>query len=185
MRILSSTAPSGSIGELQSGATTHVTVTLSALPGSSFVTAVLHVGAAQLDPDPSNNSVLVQAAVLPGHPGPPGLTAGTGAFAPPLFARRVGKTWSVAARVHLDEVATITVQVRDTSGRVVPMLPGTTVDYLPALRPHTQIPHAVTGAGWVPLRLRVGGPVGRRYAIVVRAVGPDGSASRTTIAFRT
>jgi len=81
--------------------------------------------------------------------------------------------------------AKLSVQVLDTRERPVTMLPGTLVNYLPARRPHTLIPHQIDRARWIPLQLRFRGAAGRVYAIVARAVGPDGSSSSTTIHFRT
>ena len=90
-----------------------------------------------------------------------------------------------ATRVHVDEPAAVTVRVLDSSGKAQTMLPGTLVDYRPAMRPHASIPYVLTAAGWMPLRLEIGGPAGRRYRVVVQAIGPDGSAASTSIGFRT
>jgi hypothetical protein len=47
------------------------------------------------------------------------------------------------------------------------------------------IPHVVDRARWVPLQLRIGGPAGKLYRIVIRAKGPDGASSTTSVTFRT
>jgi len=40
-------------------------------------------------------------------------------------------------------------------------------------------------AGWLLLRIKIGGASGRSYRIVVQATGPDGSVASTNISFRT
>lgn len=182
-RVLSSAA--GDLGELDAGASTTVSVTLVPNgPGTMAVTFA--AGADQTDPNPGDNVEVLSMPVLAGHSGPPILQTGTqGAFTPPLLAVRKGDAWVVATRVHVDEPAAMTVRVLDGSGNAQTMLPGTLVDWLPAMRPHASIPHVLTAPGWMPLKLVVGGAAGRRYRIVVQAVGPDGSTGSTTIPFRT
>jgi hypothetical protein len=194
-RVVASSATGGScsgssdldceLGSLASGASAVVTVTLTPATGSADVVHTARAGAAEPDPQTANNIARVQTAVLAGHAGKPGLTTAGGAFQPPLFAQRSGSAWVVATTVHIDEPAKLSVQVLDAKGRPVAMLPGTLVNYLPARRPHTLIPHQIDRAQWVPLQLRIGGATGRVYGIVARAVGSDGSSSATTIHFRT
>jgi len=182
-RMLSSAA--GDLGELASGASATVKVTL--VPdGPGMLAATFTAAADQVDPRLANNVAVVSMPVLAGHAGPPGLTTpGQGAFRPPLLAVRAHGGWRVATRVFVDEPASVTVRVVDGSGKPQTMLPGTLVDYLPANRPHTSIPHDLHGPAWVPLDIRIGGPAGRRYRVVVSATGPDGSAASTSIGFRT
>lgn len=175
---------SGNVGTLAPGATATITLTLAPTVASGAMTATFRVSSNEPDPQPTNNVAMVTTPVLAGHAGPPVLQGTGGAFAPPLFARRSGAAWVVLTRVHVDEASTILVRVVDGAGREQTMLPGTLVDYLPAGRPHTRIPHVVGGAGWVPLQVRVAGAAGRSYAVVVGATGPDGSAATTSIGFR-
>jgi len=182
-RVLSSAG--GDLGELDADASTTATVTL-APTAAGTIGATFTAGADQLDPRQDNNVAVVSTPVLAGHAGPPGLeTPSAGAFAPPILAVGKDGAWTVATRVHVDEPASVTVRVVDRSGKPQTMLPGTLVAYLPAMRPHLSIPHDVAAAAWVPLRIKVGGPSGRAYRIVVQAVGPNGSAASVSIAFRT
>jgi uncharacterized repeat protein (TIGR01451 family) len=182
-RVLSSAA--GDLGELDAGASTTATFTL-APTGAGTLSATFTTGADQPDPQLGNNVAVVSTPVLAGHAGAPSLEApDAGAFAPPLFAVRTGGSWLVATKVHVDEAATVTVRVLDRSGKPQTMLPGTLVDFLPANRPHLSIPHDLLAAAWMPLRIRIGGPAGRSYRVVVQAAGPDGSVGSASIAFRT
>jgi uncharacterized repeat protein (TIGR01451 family) len=181
----SSTAVDCALGSLASGASAVVSVTLAPASGSADVVHIARAGAAEPDPQTTNNLTRVETPVLAGHAGAPELTTPGGAFQPPLFARHSGNAWEVSTTVHLDEPASLSVQVLDAKGRPVAMLPGSLVNYLPARRPHTLIPHQIDRAQWVPLQLRIGGATGRVYGILARAVGPDGSSSTTTIHFRT
>jgi uncharacterized repeat protein (TIGR01451 family) len=182
-RVLSSAA--GDLGELDAGASTTATVTL-APTGAGTIAATFTTGADQPDPQQDNNVAVVSTSVLAGHAGPPGLQGpNEGAFAPPLLAVRAGGAWLVATRVHVDEAASVTVRVLDRSGKPQTMLPGTLVDYLPAMRPHLSIPHTLAGDAWMPLRIKFGGPSGRAYRVVVQATGPDGSVGSVSVGFRT
>ena len=181
-RVLSS---AGDLGDLAVGASTTASVTL--LPNGPGTMAVTFAARAdQPDPQQGNNVEVLSTPVLAGHPGAPGLqTASQGAFKPPLLAVRKGHAWVVSTRVHVDEPAALTVRVLDGSGKAQTMLPGTLVDWLPANRPHSSIPHVLTAAGWMPLKLEIDGAGGRRYRVVVQAIGPDGSVGSTSIGFRT
>jgi len=178
-------AVAGSLGTLAPGASATTTVTL--VPDTAgTMSATVTASADELDPAPANNVAFVSTPVVAGHAGPPGLQlAGDGAFAPPLFAVRRGGGWVVDTKVHVDEPATVTVRVVGRSGKQQTMLPGTLVDYLPAMRPHASIPHVLAAAAWLPLRIKIGGASGRSYRIVVQATGPDGSVASTNISFRT
>jgi hypothetical protein len=182
-RVLSSAL--SDLGELDAGTSTTMNVILVPnAPGTMAATFVAR--ADQPDPQPGNNLEVLSTSVLPGHAGPPGLqVAANGAFAPPLFAVRSGDGWVVNTKVHVDEPATVTVRVAGRSGKPQTMLPGTLVDYLPALRPHYSIPHVLAAAAWLPLHIKIGGASGRNYRIVVQAAGPDGSVASTNITFRT
>jgi hypothetical protein len=173
------------LGNLASGASTVVTITLSPNLGSSDVVHTALAGSAEPDPQAGNNTTRLATPVLGGHPGAPGLATPGGAFQPPLFARRSGGAWVVATTVHIDEPAKFTVQVLDARGQPVTMLPGTLVNYLPSRRPHLLIPHQIDRALWVPLQLRIRATSGRPYRIVAQAIGPDGSSATTTIRFST
>jgi hypothetical protein len=172
-------------GSLGSGASAVVTVTLAPAAGSTDIISTSRAGATEPDPQSSNNLTRVETPVLAGHAGAPGLTTPGGAFQPPLFARRSGSAWVVSSTVHVDEPVKLSVQVMNTKGKAVVMLPGTLVNYLPAGRPHTLIPHQIQRAQWVPLQLRFKSAPGKGYAIIAQAVGPDGALSSTTIHFRT
>lgn len=175
----------GGVGTLAPGASATTTVTLVPDAAGSM-SATFTASASEPDPNPANNVAVVSAPVLAGRAGPPVLElAAQGAFAPPVFAVRDGAAWVVATKVHVDEPATVAVRVVDRSGKQQTMLPGTLVDYLPAMRPHTSIPHVLEAAAWLPLRIRIGGAAGRSYRVVVQATGPDGSVASTSIAFRT
>lgn len=178
-------AVAGSLGALAPGASATTTVTL--VPDAAgTMSATVAASADEPDPAPANNVAVVSAPVAAGHAGPPGLQlAAQGAFAPPLFAHRSGSGWVVDTKVFVDEPARLTVRVVGRSGNEQTMLPGTLVDYLPALRPHTSIPHVLDAAAWLPLRIKIGGASGRSYRIVVQATGPDGSVASTNISFRT
>jgi len=182
-RVLSSAL--SDLGELDAGASTTANVML--VPNGPGTMAVTFAARAdQPDPQPGNNIEVLSTSVLPGHAGPPGLqTPSQGAFRPPLLAVRRGHAWVVSTKVHVDEPAAVTVRVLNGSGKAQTMLPGTLVDYLPAMRPHSSIPHVLSAAGWMPLKLEIGGAAGRRYRVVVQAIGPDGSAASTSIGFRT
>jgi hypothetical protein len=194
-RVLASSVAGGScaasavvdcaLGSLASGASAVVTVTLAPAAGSEDVVHAAMAGAVELDPQPANNLSRVATRVLAGHAGAPNLTTPGGAFQPPLFAQRSGNAWIVSTTVHLDEPATLSVQVLDAKGRPVTMLPGSLVNYMPARRPHTLIPNTINRPQWVPLQLRIRGAAGKDYGIVARAVGSDGSSAATTIHFRT
>jgi hypothetical protein len=119
------------LGNLASGASTVVTITLSPNLGSSDVVHTALAGSAEPDPQAGNNTTRLETPVLGGHPGAPGLATPGGAFQPPLFARRSGGAWVVATTVHIDEPAKFTVQVLDARGQPVTMLPGTLVNYCP------------------------------------------------------
>ena len=178
-------AVAGSLGALAPGASATTTVTL--VPDAAgTMSATATASADEPDPAPANNVAVVSTPVVAGHAGPPGLQlAAQGAFAPPLFAHRSGGGWVVNTKVHVDEPATVTVRVVGRSGKQQTMLPGTLVDYLPAMRRHASIPHALDAAAWLPLRIKIGGASGRSYRIVVQATGPDGSVASTNISFRT
>lgn len=181
-RVLAGAA--GDLGSLAAGASVTAKVTL--VPDAAGgMSTIFSAGADQSDPSPGNNVVVVSAAVHTGHAGAPGLLSGQGAFKPPLVAVRSGGGWVVNTKVFVDEPAALVVGVVDKSGKQQTMLPGTLVDYLPANRPHVTIPHVVDAAAWLPLHIKIGGAAGRSYSVVVRAVGPDGSAASTTIGFRT
>jgi hypothetical protein len=165
------------LGELPDGASAVVTVTLAPAAGSRTVVDAARSGADQADPATPNNVSRSELAVLPGHAGAPVLAAA------PLGARASGGARLLTTSIHVDEPATIFVGLVDAAGKAVPMLPRTLVDYLPALRPHMVIPHAVDRARWVPLSLRFAGPAGRGYRLVVRAVAPNGATATTTVRF--
>lgn len=169
------------LGTLARGASTTVSVTLTAATGSRSLEALLRSGADQPDPEIANNLSRSDSAVLPGHAGAPVLSLRGGSFEPPLHARVSGKARLVSTSIHVDEPATLFVQVLDGAGHVVRLLAGTLVDYLPSHRAHTVIPHAVAGAQWVPLSLRFAAPASRTYRIVVRAVAGNGVAATQTI----
>jgi hypothetical protein len=158
---------------------------LAPAAGSTDVIHTAVAGAVELDPQGANNITRVETPVLAGHAGAPKLSTPGGAFQPPLFARQSGKSWIVSTTVHVDEPAALSIEVRDAKGRVVTMLPGTLVNYLPARRPHALIPNRISRPQWVPLQLRIRSATGKDYGIVARAVGPDGTSSSTTIHFRT
>ncbi|HUZ81571.1 MAG TPA: DUF11 domain-containing protein [Gaiellaceae bacterium] len=178
-------AVAGSLGTLAPGASATTTVTL--VPDAAgTMSATATASADEPDPAPANNVAVVSTPVVAGHAGPPGLQlAAHGALAPPLFALRSGGGWVVNTKVHVDEPATVTVRVVGRSGKQQTMLPGTLVDYLPAMRRHASIPHVLDAAAWLPLRIKIGGASGRSYRIVVQATGPDGSVASTNISFRT
>ena len=178
-------AVAGSLGALAPGASATMTVTL--VPDAAgTMSATVAASADEPDPAPANNVAVVSAPVVAGHAGPPGLQlAAQGAFAPPLVAHRSGGGWVVDTKVFVDEPARVTVRVVGRSGNELTMLPGTLVDYLPAMRPHASIPHVLDAATWLPLRIKIGGASGRTYRIVVQATGPDGSVASTNISFRT
>ena len=178
-------AVAGSLGTLAPGASATTSVTL--VPDTAgTMSATVTASADEPDPAPANNVAVVSTPVVAGHAGPPGLQlSGQGAFAPPLFALRSGGGWVVDTKVYVDEPATVTVRVVGLWGKQQTMLPGTLVDYLPAMRPHASIPHVLDAAAWLPLRIKIGGASGRSYRIVVQAAGPDGSVASTNISFRT
>jgi hypothetical protein len=195
-RLLASAATAGScwlspsvaqctLGTLVPGASAVVMLTLTPMVATGSMAATLRVGADQPDPRPTNNVTRFQTVVLAGHPGPPDLATSWGSSALPLVAHRSGAAWVVETTVHVDEASTIVVSVVGSSGRILTMLPGTRIDYLPVLRPHVSVEHEVGAAGWVPLHVRIGGPAGRSYRIVVEATGPDGSSASTNMRFRT
>jgi hypothetical protein len=173
------------LGSLASGASAVLTVTLAPAHGSRRIVHAASAGATEPDPQAGNNSTRLETTVLPGHPGAPNLSTPGGAFQPPVFARRSGKAWVVATTVHLDEPARLSIHVVDAAGRRLTMLPGTLINYLPANRPHTVIPHTIDGARWVPLQLRLQAAPNKAYRIVAEAIGPDGGTAGTTIHFRT
>jgi hypothetical protein len=171
------------LGTLADGASTTVVVTLTA--GGGNLDVLLRSGADEPDPETVNNVSRSDSAVLPGHAGAPVLALRGSSFQPPLHARVSGKARVVTTTIHVDEPATLYVQVLDGAGHAVRMLPGTLVDYLPAQRPHTTISHAVDHAQWVPLGLRFAARAGRTYRVFVKAVAANGIAATQTIHFTT
>ena len=177
-------AVAGSIGTLAPGASASTTVTL--VPNASEMSARFIVSADEPDPQPANNVAVASTKVVAGHAGPPRLqVAGQGAFAPVLLAVRGRGGWAVDTKVYVDEPAVVVLRVVDRSGKQRTMLPGTLVDYLPAMRPHVSISHVLAAAAWLPLHIRIGAGSRRSYRVLVRATGLDGSVASTSISFQT
>jgi hypothetical protein len=175
------------LGSLGVGSSAVVTVTMEAGTGS-IVGHAARTSSDLPDPHTENNELRWQAAILPGHAGAPGVSpAGAGgAFRPPLVARASGAHARVVTTfVKLDEAATISVRVLDSAGLSQTLLPGSRIDYVPTQRPHLELPWVVDRARSVPLKLRIAAQPGQQFRIVIRAVGPTGVASETSIGFTT
>jgi uncharacterized repeat protein (TIGR01451 family) len=193
-RVLSVVASAGScsgdaritcaLGSLANGASAVVSVTLASA-GTTLLSNATRASADQADPQADNNSVRLETAVLDGHSGAPQLSTGSGAFEPPLSARAEGRARVVTTYVSIDEPAAITVRVLDRSGKVVTLLAGSRLNYVPSGKPHSSLPLAVDRARRVPMRLLIDAHEGLRYRIEVRAVSADGASSVATIPFTT
>jgi hypothetical protein len=122
------------------------------------------------------------------HDGPPGLDKAGGAFAPPLQAKKHGKTQTVSTRFTIDEQAHLFVSVVDTKtdekipviqnqskiGAGIKGVPAKTINYL-VLVPRT-----------IPITLTVGSQQlvsGRRYVIQIIARDPNGNKKTLKIPF--
>jgi uncharacterized repeat protein (TIGR01451 family) len=175
------------LGSLGVGSSAVVTVTMEAGTGS-IIGHAARTSSDLPDPRTENNELRWQTAILPGHAGAPGVTPadGGGAFRPPLVARASGvHARVVSTAVKLDEGATISVRVLDSAGVSQTLLPGSRIDYVPTQRPHIELPWVVDRARSVPLKLRIAAQLGQQFRIVIRAVGPTGVPSETSIGFRT
>ena len=193
-RIVSATATIGTcavaervscdIGTLAAGSSVVVSITLEAAPGPAEFGHDAHVASDLSDPEAVNNEVRTSQPLLSGHRGAPVIGSGSGAFRPPLSARSSGPAARVVSTtIAIDEGATLSVTVTDATGKPQTLLPGSRIDYVPTLRPHRVLQHVVGEPRRIPLRLRFAAPAGRRYQIVVRAVGPTGQESTAYIGF--